>query len=614
MATEVNVHFEGGDDDEDRDEDQNEQKPPQKPKPAKKAVSRMRKPSRPRPKSKPTPVAEQASIPQLDLTGDNSTVERVPINPPNITSVEIETEVKEPLPPPKDLPTDVEFEKKVDKAVKQLSQEAKRELTAQKREERKALKREMQDAKRAQRIESKEASDQASLRRTQIRSNAVTGRIQAYSIASAVGLPGYVTAAIADTFFTRPREERQISAERQYTADYADYEQKLEDHRISQQRQREDNLDARSPTPVNRDQVRESLKNTGIPGAPTNPPVPTSPPGTPPSPPGPPSSPPTPGSPNPNTGLIVPPPPVQGPPGPGTGISVPPGQPPTPPGSGWPKGWNQWGTIGPPNPPGNGPTPPPPGPGPKPGPPPPPPFPNIPTPWGMIVTGVVKALQETQKAGANAINKIGETASGSLNDSPTVGLKAINKNMHSLVDPLGITTPIVVAGFDQLLSLTEDIKTYSMKDIQFSPKTLQASIEGDISKLLQSIDLAAKNDPLKAEFVRASTQFEMAWEELRAQVFEIIAPVIIPLMHTMVLHLKAAANFLNLLQLAVYTIAGNIPVFGMAIRQLLNQIQNNTAPPVNNVAKSGILKQVEDFMNPNNFQGVNRRNIPNPVF
>jgi len=604
MATEVNVHFEGGDDDdEDKNEDQNEQKPkPKKPKPAKKAVSRMQKPSRPRPKSKPTPVAEQASIPQLDLTGDNSTAERVPINPPNITSVEIETDVKEPLPPPKDLPTEAEFEKEVDKAVKQLSQEAKRELTAQKREERKALKREMQDAKRAQRIESKEASDQASLRRTQIRSNAVTGRIQAYSIASAVGLPGYVTAAIADTFFTRPREERQIAAERKYTADYAAYEQQLEEHRITQQRQREDDLDARSPTPVNRDQVRESLKNTGIPGAPTNPPVPASPPGTSPSPP-------TPGTPvPPGNGPPVPPPPTPTPPGNGPG-PVPP-IPPVPPTN----------IIPPPTPPTPpGPTPPPippvpPPPPPLPVPPTPPPFPRMPIPWAAVITGAIEGLQFGQKTGANVINNIGNAASGSLNDSATVGLKAMNKGIHGAVDPLGLATPIVVAGFDQLLSLTEDLKNYAMKDIQFSPQTLQASIEGDISKLLQSMDLAAKNDPLKAEFVRATTQFEMAWEELRAEVFAKLAPVMIPLLQTMVLHMKVAADMLTVLQQTVYAIAANMPVFGMAIRWHLQNIQNNTAPPINNVAKSGILKQVEDFMNPNNFQDINRRNIPNPVF
>jgi hypothetical protein len=596
MAIEANVHFEGGEeDDDDRDEDQNEQPPKPRKKPPKRTrpVSRMKKRNRDKPASKPkTPVEEQAAIPQLDLSGDNTTAERVPINPPNVTSMEIETDIKEPLPPPKDLPTEEEFEKSVDKAVKQLTKEAKQQLAADIKAEKKAARRELQDSKREQRIANREAITEAGMRRTQIRSNAVTGRVQSYSLASALGLPGYITASVVDAFFTRPHEERQMAKERQYINEYADYERQLEDLRIQKQREREDDLDSRSPTPVNRDEVRESLKNTGVPGTSTNPPAPPAPPSSGPSSPSSPSSPPP----------SVPP---------GSGSSAPPGNGPlpTPPNSGWPKGWNQWGTMGPP---GGGSGPPPIPPLPK-----PPIKPPIPIPLPPVFEGiaaVVEAIQRIQQGGATAVNNIGNTIRGGLNDSPITGLKAINKGIHETADPLGLFTPIAVAGFDQLLSLTEEIRNYAMKDIQFAPETLQASVEGDISKLLQSIDLSMKNDPLKAAFVRVNTTLEMAWADLQAKVFEVLQPIIIPLMQTMVTHLRAAVRFLDLLQAGMYAIAGNIPVFGIAIRALLQQIQTNTAPPVNNLATSGILKQIEDFMNPSNLQDINRRNIPNPVF
>jgi len=56
-----------------------------------------------------------------------------------------------------------------------------------------------------------------------IRSQAISQRVESYSLAAAVGLPGYITASVVDSLFIRPNEDKRVKQEQDYQAELARY-------------------------------------------------------------------------------------------------------------------------------------------------------------------------------------------------------------------------------------------------------------------------------------------------------------------------------------------------------------------------------------------------------
>jgi hypothetical protein len=467
-------------------------------------------------------------------------------------------------------------------------------LAEEKRKQRLALKREMQDETVKRNIQTKLDKRSAYDRRNQLRASAVSQRIQAYSIASSLGFAGYVAASIVDQFVIRPKEKQDIAAEDKYNADYAEYEQFQKADQLERRRTREDEISAMV---VDEQSIRDNIFNSRPTGYKEKQ--------------------------APSSSSIVK----------STTIKDLDEDPkytsrdrpvrsrskefldteeelddygvPIAKASSKDKGGETQkavdtatrvaGAIKPVAPTSavsfiekNG-------------------------PIGLAIAAGITAAQ----MGNQKIEEMGKGAAtlgkDILTGSTTTGLATVARTARSTIDPLGINpiAQVSVTGFETLLSLAESIKSYTEKNKEFSPLTLQASVQGDIAKLMQSIELAQKNDPLKAQFTEVTTQLDLAWNEFKSEVFQNIAPTIIGILQVLVVSLQATEGSFSL---AIQVIK-NLPGIGGIIVKVLEAIAANTAPDP--ALQGNLFKEIQDFMNPNNNADLPakafRNRIPNQI-
>lgn len=485
----------------------------------------------------------------------------------------------------KKLPTDI------DSIVKKAIDEHERELAKTRREQRLALKREHQDETRNRRIQSKLDKRAATDRRLGIRASAVSQRIQSYSIASSLGFAGYVAASIVDQFVIRPKEQADIAAEEKYNAEYAAYQQALEQDQVDRRRAREDEISGMSVDQAGiRSKIIGDLPNADrgrLKGAPTqkyldrlhdelaNPNI-------------------TAQHRRFNEDKIAEVMNSMGVPVPEELSSRNNKAAATQQASNTVQStFNAVKPIAPKAAVS---------------------FLETAGPYGLAIAAGVTGLQALNQgiaAGGDVIGKLGKSA---FTGTPTAALKDIANAGRSMIDPLGVNPQLQVAvtGFEILLSLTESIKNYAEKDKEFSPFTLRASVEGDIARLMQSIELAQKNDPLKALFTRSYTQFDLAWNELRSQLFRTLGPAVIGALNILTASLQTTADITP----AIYQIGKHSGIAYYLIATLLETIAGNTAPPP--AAKDSLFKELADFMDPSNFNDLpgrafNKNKMPNMV-
>lgn len=107
-------------------------------------------------------------------------------------------------------------DKEQDKLLReQEARERKRHREAQ--QERLAeLRRQQTEARREAQQQQREALAHSRDTVRDIRAEAISGRVQAYSLASALGLPGYVMGSMADSMFLRPHEETEAQKQIEY--------------------------------------------------------------------------------------------------------------------------------------------------------------------------------------------------------------------------------------------------------------------------------------------------------------------------------------------------------------------------------------------------------------
>lgn len=505
---------------------------------------------------------------------------------PDITSADLSSLKKQ-------IPDDL------DKIVQDKVKEEQKKIAAEQKRQRLLLKREHQDETRQRRIQSKLDKRAATDRRIGIRSSAVSQRIQSYSIASSLGFAGYVAASIVDQFYIRPREDAAIAAEDKYNAEYAKYQQDLEQDQIDRRRQREDEISGMSPdessirsnitntlpdkkpddfggTPSNkyRQHVEDTLKRTDLDPRERQyyldkqrsfPPKPTL-------------------DQDPRytsrerpertrsrefldtdeeldeNGVPISRSPVSG-----TAFNA---------ARSIPEVAKAIAPVVPEAAVS---------------------FLEKAGPIGLAVAAGVTAAQLANQKIAEAGDAIGKVGKSTFTGPVTAALRDQAEFVKATADPLGVNIPLQVAvtGFEVLLSLTESIKSYAEKDKEFSPLTLQSSIEGDIARLMQSIDLANKNDPLKAAFTEAMTQLDLVWNEFKAEAFQKIGPALI----AGITVLSANINTISQLSSGAYNIAKYMPN-GIGI--MINILESIAEAMKKDPIAGNTFDQIRDFMNPTN--------------
>lgn len=514
---------------------------------------------------------------------------------PDITSADLSSLKKQ-------IPDDL------DKIVQDKVKEEQKKIAAEQKRQRLLLKREHQDETRQRRIQSKLDKRAATDRRIGIRSSAVSQRIQSYSIASSLGFAGYVAASIVDQFYIRPREDAAIAAEDKYNAEYAKYQQDLEQDQIDRRRQREDEISGMShdeafirsnvintlpdkkpddfggtPSSKYRQHVEDTLKRTDLDPRErayyldkqqSFPPKPTL-------------------DQDPRytsrerpertrskefldtdeeldeNGVPISRSPVSG-----TAFNA---------ARSIPDVAEALKTKVPadfvgPLPPQHTVS-----------------FLEKAGPIGLAVAAGVTAAQLANQKIAEAGDAVGKVGKSTFTGPVTAALRDQAEFVKATADPLGVNIPLQVAvtGFEVLLSLTESIKSYAEKDKEFSPLTLQASIEGDIARLMQSIDLANKNDPLKASFTEAMTQLDLVWNEFKAEAFQKLGPAVIAGLSVLTAHISAISQLSSgAYNLAKYTPGG--------IGAMVNLLEIIADAMKKDPIAGNTFDQIRDFMNPSN--------------
>jgi len=355
------------------------------------------------------------------------------------------------------------------KAKQKEIDEANRARTRERREQiaeqKRILRESQQDATAERRRQYKEQKAAAQESITRARSEAISSRVQSYGLASALGLPGYIGASIIDSSIIRPDEASKVDAQKQYLRDLDIFKRAQEADAIEEKRRRE-----------------EQIRNTPVTATPVGPP-PTTPP----------------------TNTI--PPSI----GPGSG------------GSGGSGGTGGAGG----KPPGGG-TPPPIQPT--------PPTPGGPNPilgliGGPVGVAVIEAIQGAQKVNQavdNISSQLNTTLSALASNNAPEALKGGAKTFQNTADPLGINIPlnVVVDGFTSLLDINSAILSTIKNSEAFAPQTLTADIEGQLLRLGKQIEVAQRLDGVTSQLVRVNTQFDLAWQELRASLLQDLLPFI----------------------------------------------------------------------------------------
>jgi hypothetical protein len=512
--------------------------------------------------------------PQLDLDSQGDMEGSFEDLPPEATDFDV-FEFDNLIEPPEDVPTiqvtqddlktlEKNLEKIVDRELKKIQKEAKDIASAEKKAVTKENRREIQDDKRAARREKRSLTTDATRRRTDIHSDATSAKIATYSLAAAVGLPGYVIASIANRLLIDPAVDKDIEAERNYSDELVDYFNNIEDELIQKQRDLEDDRDSIEPANIERQDVEKFVTSKGKkpsvvpqrrPSSPTT------------------NTTFTPSSPNSTSGVS------QGPP-----TTTPP-------------------VINTPSPSGGG-------------------QPTVPTrgfnPSSMVAgAGIVTAAVEASQLVKRQVTAFGEGVQGAtkdlFNESPINYIANNTERATKALDPLGVNFP--QEAFNQAVqnfaTSVETFGKFTDKDIAFSPETLSVSVEGSIDKLVKNMEIAERTDPQKAALKESMNQLDLIWSEFKADFFVGFAPFISRTLEVIAAILTAIRDVISTIHTLMVAIDAGLRLWFPLYGTIMNQLVKNTARQTTNKINS-LAKELEEFHNPGNFpirpKDINRRN------
>lgn len=445
----------------------------------------------------------------------------------------VDQDVRLPLSMPRFTPR--ASNKKNQKDIEKAQRDAARRRKEEQAEARRTLREQQQEAARQQREAAREAQRQSREQITAARSEAISSRVQAYSLSASLGFPGYVAASVVDSLFVRPREQSIVDEQNQYQRDLQRYNEAKRREEIDIKRRQQQQI---QNAPVTATALDDSGKpiTPGTGGIPLNPPTPP------------------------------------GPKGPGR-PTHPPLQRPTPPPNRAPSAIG--GSLG---------------------------------SAATIVTAGIQVLQAVNGAVDKFAKNTTDLATSIVKGDATGATKSAMKTAQNIADPIGTNIPINVAvqSFDMLLETNKAILESTRQNLAFAPQSLQADVQGDISKLVQSIELTRKNDTVTAELIRANTQFELAWGEAKAKFIENVGPTLVRMLHI----LTRALELLGQLAEIAYIVSIHIPVIGKFIEAILSKMPNENK----DLDDSDILNQINKFFDPDRTrQSMRKRNtFPNP--
>ena len=107
---------------------------------------------------------------------------------------------------------------------------------------------------------------------------------------------------------------------------------------------------------------------------------------------------------------------------------------------------------------------------------------------------------------------------------------------------------------------------------------------------------------LTAQFTEVYTRLDLAWNELRSELFIKIAPTVIKHLEIIIMHVQAANASIDIVWPAVIAGLKNTGIVGYGLAVLLEQIAQNTAPKPEFVP--GVLQDIENFMSLANADGL----------
>lgn len=434
------------------------------------------------------------------------------------------------------LPNPIPSPRRIQQAARQQAQADRAALKERKADFNRQLRRDMQDETRHFLLEKKAAKQEATSRRTAIASQATSERIQAYTTASSLGFAGYVVASLVDQFAIRPTEDRNRAAERQYTRDYDIYQDALKNNQLQKRRAIEDRIrEVKTGDAIDYDSIVSSV-NSQI-GPPTRTITETV----------------MQRDIDRNFNITEVPTTIQraiDAVAPVAPVAI----------------QSAMTSLG---------------------------------PYLMAGGFAVQGLQALNKGISNVGASISNTGTNILNGSTSQGLSSVARMAKGITDPFNINpvTQVAVTGFETLLSLVDSLKGYAEQNLEFSPQALMASVEGDIDKLVQSIRLGQENDQTKALVIRLTNQLDMAWNELKSELFKTLGPAL-------VLSLTSVTKTIQDIKSAIdfgWNIAQYLPLVKLAIDQL-QKIAANTQAAIPEGA--GLFDEIEKFLDPNNYSDL----------
>jgi len=163
-----------------------------------------------------------------------------------------------------------------EKEVAKAQREARRRQREQQQEQRRQLQQRYQDEARIRKEALREQKQLSKDEVTAARADAISGRVQAYSAAAALGFPGYVIGSAVDALYIRPQEEKRVQEQNEYQEKLRQYKALQEQEEIFRKRQEEEAI---RNTPIDATPIDETGRPTQVSGPPKPPPPP---PGAPP--------------------------------------------------------------------------------------------------------------------------------------------------------------------------------------------------------------------------------------------------------------------------------------------------------------------------------------------
>jgi hypothetical protein len=173
--------------------------------------------------------------------------------------------------------------KKQEQEVNKRNRAANRRRREEMADRKRAMREEQQDKERARRAEARERKQVSKDQVLQSRTEAISNRIGIYSLASSLGLQGYVAASIVDNLYLRPKEQQETGAQLEYQQQLERYNEALKSDAIQQQRAQQEAIRNTPVTATPLGPTGAPLPPGSFPPLPPSPPPPNQPPILPPS-------------------------------------------------------------------------------------------------------------------------------------------------------------------------------------------------------------------------------------------------------------------------------------------------------------------------------------------